>query len=205
MGCMMDERTESVAQAAARLMVTGRCDDVRTAIAQAMEQRAHAGAARPGEGRVRQHIRAMTMQALGGAGYAASVRSVLERAEEIMTLLDEAFLDLVPVLAGRASKGLVDGDTTLHIRLYTEAPLPEIADVLESADVVGIVVDTIDTTGGRLNRLRFDDDGVPVHLVRCPRSWLSRAGTNLFNDQPIATATLDQLRARIATLDGDAD
>ena len=84
----------------------------------------------PGHGTVRKHAQAQAMQALGSEGYTESVREVWCAAERVMTVLDEAIPDAVLLLVGRAAQGLIDGGVTVHVRLYTQTPIGDVAQTL---------------------------------------------------------------------------
>lgn len=197
---MTSKETDLIAREAARLFETGEAASLPEAIAEATERLGLARAEPPGQGRVRQHIRAMSMQALGGAAYAESVRDVMRRAEEVMTLLETSYDDVRTRLVGRAAKGLVDGGAELHIRVYTRRPLGEIAALLVAQGYVEPDFETANTRYGRLDRMRIAEDEVELVLTRCLPPMLGDAGRSLFTGRAIDAVDLAELGRRIAGL-----
>ena len=195
---MPDSRTDAIAREAARLIESGRSDTLAQAIRAAAEGLGFHDAQLPSHGRVRRHAQALAMQALGDAGYAEAIRGVWRVAERLMTVVDEAMPEVDPLLAGRAAQGHIDGGVTVHIRLYTEAPIGDLARTLVGFGYDEPAFETVNTRLGRLNRLRLDDDGVSIVLTRCPPHLAETAHLDLFSGRPIKTATLSELRRRLA-------
>ena len=137
------------------------------------------------------------MQALGDQGYTESVREVWRAAERIMTVLTEVLTDAEPLLVGRAAQGRIDGGVTVHVRLYTRTPIGEVAQSLVEFGYNEPAFATAETRLGRLDRLLLDDDGIAIVVTRCLPEMVERSGMDLFSDQPISTATLDQVRAKL--------
>ena len=196
---MSDARTDQIAREAARLIETGRSESVARAIRSAVDALGFHDAPLPGPGRVRRHAQAMSMQALGDAGYAESVRAVLRRAEEIMSLFGETEPDVEPVLVGRAAKGQIDAGVTIHIRLYTKASVGDLARTLVESGYEEPTFETVNTRHGRLNRLRLTEEGTEVVLTRCLPRMTPTADRDLFTGRPIKTATLTEVRRRLGT------
>ncbi|MEM7228934.1 MAG: hypothetical protein AAF432_08980 [Planctomycetota bacterium] len=194
----MDAQTDRIAREAARLLALKQVESIDAAISRAMEYTPHDDVHRPGEGRVRQHLQAMTMQALGEAGYQDALVRRLESIEQLMTTFGELTDDVEPILAGRAARGLFDGPSAIYIRLYTDRSDTELLDVLALYDYPEARVETVDTQHGRANRLVFDDDDLSFVLTRCPRRWRADADRQLVDGSPIDTADLDAVRAMIS-------
>lgn len=154
-------------------------------------------AARPGVGRVRQHLQAMSMQSLGLEGYADLKRSVLVEAEELMTALEEMFQDISTLLAGRGARGQVDGGVTLHIRMYTRRAVGDIARQLVELGYDEPEFETAETSMGRLDRILLETNGVQIVLTRCLMEMRSRSDRDLFTDRRIETADIASLRRLI--------
>ena len=152
----------------------------------------------PGHGRVRKHAQGRAMQALGSEGYAQSVADVWRVAERIMTVLAEAVPGAEPLLAGRAAQGLIDGGVTLHVRVYTEASIGDVAQTLVDFGYEEPGFETAATRFGRLDRLRLADEGIEVLLTRCPPNVVGRSSVDLFSGKPVSTATLAELRRKLA-------
>jgi hypothetical protein len=195
---MNDPRTDAIAREAARLIESSRAASIGEAIRAAADALGYNDADLPGPGRVRQHARALAMQALGDVGYADAVRRVWRVAERVMTVLDQALSDVDPLLVGRAAQGLIDGGVTVHVRLYTDAPIGEVAEALVQFGYEEPAFETANTRLGRLNRVRLEDDGLELVLTRCPPRLAAKPGQDLFSGRPIATVTLAELRRKLA-------
>ncbi len=194
---MKDSRTDEIAREAARLMESSRVGGIGEAIRAAASALGYHDVDLPGPGRVRKHVQGLAMQALGGEGYAQSVDDVWRVAERIMTVLAEAVPDAEPLLAGRATEGLIDGGVTLHVRVYTEAVIGDVAQTLVDFGYEEPGFETAPTQFGRLDRLRLTDEGIDVLVTRCPPSVVGRSGEDLFSGKPVSTATLAELREKI--------
>ncbi|MHC5007503.1 MAG: hypothetical protein ACYTGF_09125 [Planctomycetota bacterium] len=195
---MNDPRTDAIAREAARLIESSRTPNIGEAIRAAAEALGFHDAVLPGPGRVRQHARALAMQALGDTGYAESVRRVWAVAERVMTVLDEAMPRADSLLVGRAAQGLIDGGVTVHVRLYTHAPIGDVAAALVEFGYEEPAFETVNTRLGRLNRVRLEDDGIGLALTRCLPSMAGSADRDLFSGRPIKTATLADVRGKLA-------
>jgi hypothetical protein len=191
---MPDPRTDEIAREAARLMESGRAGSVDRAIQQAAKSLRVQGTPLPGPGRVRKHARAMAMQALGDIGYERKRLQVWELAEQVMAVFELSMPDAEMALVGRAAQGHIDADVTLHLRLYTERPINEIADVLETHGYREYSFHTVDALAGRLNRVRFDEGGYSVVITRCPPSMQLSRTDDLFTGQPVAMMGISALR-----------
>ncbi|MCH8314811.1 MAG: hypothetical protein IIA64_02455 [Planctomycetes bacterium] len=194
---MTDPRTDQIAREAARLIETGQAESIDAAIRAAAHALGCHDAPMPGAGRVRQHAQAMSMQAMGDEGYAESVRNVWEIAEQLMTVLQQGMPDAPTLLVGRAAKGQIDAGVTIHIRIYTKSSIGEIAQVLADFDYDEPAFETAQTKSGRLDRLRFVDEGIEIVLTRCLPEMFTDAQVDLFKGHAIETATLGELRERL--------
>lgn len=144
---------------------------------------------------VREHLRAMSMQTLGADGYAQKIREVLQIAEEIMTACEE---NADPHLVGRGARGYIDGGVTLYIRAYTSENIGNLADRLVSFGYEEPKCTTAHTKFGKLDRLTFEENKIPVVITRCPPTWPHHIrNIDLFTGRPIATITLRALRNQL--------
>ena len=194
---MTDYRTDEIAREAARLMEFNCAWSIGEAIRAAASALGYHDVDLPGPGRVRKHVQGLVMQALGSEGYALSVGDVWRVAERIMTVLAEAVLDAEPLLVGRAAQGLIDGGVTLHVRVYTEASIGDVAQTLVDFGYEEPGFETAETRFGRLDRLRLADEGIEILLTRCPPDVVERSAVDLFTGKPVPTATLAELRAKL--------
>lgn len=193
---MTDPRTDDIAREAARLIETSRVSSIPEAIRAAAETLGYRDAELPGHGRVRKHAQAMSMQALGDVGYTESVLDVLRAAERLMTVLAELLPESDALLVGRAADGHIDAGVRLHVRLYTQTPIGEVAGLLVSFGYDEPAFETVNTRLGRLNRLILDDNGLELVVTRCLPRMAENAHLELFRGRPIKTATLEEIRAR---------
>ncbi len=191
---MTDPQTDQIAREAARLIETGGAESIDAAIHAAASALNLQDVPLPGQGRVRKHAQAMSMQALGDAGYAESVRNVWEIAEQLMTALEQAMPDEPTLLVGRAAKGQIDAGVTIHLRIYTKSQIAEIGQVLVDFGYNEPTFETVDATVGRLNRIRLTEDGLEIVLTRCLPEMIKDAQVDLFKGEPIETVTLGELR-----------
>ncbi len=194
---MTDYRTDEIAREAARLMEFNCAWSIGEAIRAAASALGYHDIDLPGHGRVRKHAQGLALQALGSDGYARSVGDVWRVAERIMTVLAEAVPDAEPLLAGRAAQGLIDGGVTLHVRVYTQASIGDVAQTLVDFGYEEPGFETAATRFGRLDRLRLADEGIEVLLTRCPPNVVGRSSVDLFSGKPVSTATLAELRGKI--------
>lgn len=191
--------TDRIAREAARLVETGRISTVHEAIRVASEHLGDGYAPLPSVHRVRQHARAMSMQALGDAGYTGSVREMWVAAEQIMATLELLIGQCTCMLMGRAAEGLIDAGLIVHVRLYTDAKVSEIVAVLDEMEIDSPAVTTADTKVGRLNQIGFTDQGRQFILTRIPKSIGCATDRDLFSGQRVAAIDLTALRDRLAT------
>ena len=194
---MPDPRTDQIACEAARLLEAGRADSIGQAIRAAVGALGFRDVDLPGYGRVRQHAQARAMQLMGDVGYAESVRDVWRVAEQLMTVLTEAMPQDDSLLVGRAVKGHIDAGVTVHVRLYTVAPIGDVARTLVEFGYDEPAFETVNTRHGRLNRVRLDDQGIEIVLTRCLPHMAASANLDLFTARPIETATLTDLRRKL--------
>jgi len=188
-----DPRTDEVAREAAKRLHEGDATSVFDAIEQATNALDAWGAPRPGRGRVRQHARAIAMQTLGETGYAESVRAVLREAEEIMTVLEHELGDETR-LVGRAARGQIDAGVVVHVRVHTDRDIGEIAEVLVAHDLPEPEFETVDTRVGTLERVRFEEDGVDIAVIRVPPESKCDRDRDLVTGKRIESIGLDALR-----------
>ena len=185
----------AVARAAARLLVSGEATSVEAAIQRARQGRP--GAPAPTAAEVRRHRRAAAESALGDAGYRAMVQGRLQVAEELMTLLEHAFAPATTLLAGRAARGHVDADPTLHVRLLGEASIGDVAAVLVEQGYEEPAFETLHGIWGRLDRIRFREGGVECVITRCPPRQVADPTRDLATGGAVPLLTLEALRTRL--------
>lgn len=186
---------DRIAIQAAILIETGRVARISEAIRSAADALGVTQGPMPSHAAVRKHAQAMAMQAMGEADYRASRLQVLRIAEELMTLLDQAGFETL--LSGRAAAGHLDADVKLHIRVYTDAAIGELAKLLVDFGYEEPQFETAETRYGRLDRMLLVDEGIPIILTRCPPRMNIERRTSTFSGKAVASATLEQLRRMI--------
>jgi len=188
--------TDRIAHQAAVLLDQGVTDHVSRAIAMAADSLNLHAHTRPSNSAVRQHAQAMRMQRLGSAGYAQDQRSLLVSVEELMTALDLAGIE--STLMGRAAAGNVDGDIKVHLRLYTDRSMQELAQCLVEFGYAEPSFHTAQSAHGPLNRITVVENNVPIIMTRCPNSLRIDRHVDLFTGRALACASLSELRKRLA-------
>lgn len=195
---------EEIAREAARLIELGKAASINEAIERAAEVLDHQHVPRPGILRVRQHAQAMSMQALGDAGYAELRREVWRMAEELMTALEDAVPQdgaaggVETLLVGRAAAGLIDAGVTIHIRVYTEQSVTALAHTVVGFGYDEPSFDTVHSAYGPVNRLKLHDDGQEIILTRCPPGLRISRTMDMFTGKAINGLTLSALRQVLA-------
>jgi hypothetical protein len=189
--------TTRIATLAAQLVADGRVRTVEEAIRVALDRLDAPPRSAPSAGVVRQHLQPLLMQSLGAEGYPAMTRERLELAESAMTVLATPTETLDVVLAGRAAKGQLDGDVTLHIRVYTPRRIADIAQDLVDAGFEEPRFSTAETRFGRLDRLEIDDGKTMISITRCLPQQRREAERDLYNGARIPTLRLPELEKRL--------
>lgn len=192
----MQPTTDSIAREAARLIELGQSRSVEEAIelvVDRLDPRERRRVRRPSAGLVRRHVQGFAMQSMGEAAYRESVRDILSIAEEVMTV----FEGFHPILIGRAAKGQVDAGVAIRVRVYTKSPLEELMNLLEHFGYEVPSIETVNTRWGRVNRLVFDEEGVPVIVTRCLPEMERFAAESLTSGERVATITLRALREKL--------
>lgn len=198
------KRGDSIAREAARLIETGKADSIHAAIALASEHLKATGAPPPTHLQVRRHAQAMSMQALGEAGYRQRITTMWRWAEELMTTLEHGLEHTDTLLVGRAAQGHLDAGVIINIRANTDESIEAISDVLIEYGYVDPVFETVDTKYGRMNRLKVvdEEDGFEAVILRVKRGIGVDRRTCVFTGRPIASVTLEELRKMIAGSEG---
>jgi len=193
----MEPTTDSIAREAARLIEIGQAPTVGKAIAVVLDRldaRQRRGVRIPSHGLVRRHVQAFAMQSMGEDAYREAVRDILRIAEELMTV----FEGFRPVLIGRAAKGQVDAGAAIRVRIFTKTGLDELMNLLAHFGYGEPSIETVNTRWGRLNRLVFTEESVPIIITRCLPEMERHVSENLTTGAKVATMTLQALRERLS-------
>ena len=199
MSSTIDDRTDEIAREAARLLAAGREEDVARAVRSAAGALGYGDAPRPRPGHVRRHLQGRALEALGEHGYRAMVHATWRLAEELLTAIEYGVAGARALLVGRAARGHIDGGVTLHVRVYGDAPIGRIAEVLVEQGYEEPTFETAVARCGRLDRIRFVEDGRAVVVTRCPPGADRGADRDLdlFTGRRIETADAARLRAQL--------
>lgn len=184
---------------AARRFDAGTAGSIESAIDSTASR--HPDAPRPTANHVRRHLRGLAEERLGREGYLRWQADVLRGAIEVM----EALAGERVTLAGRAAQGLLDGDPSLHLRVETNRSIGDLAATLVGFGFPEPEFDSMTCTVGRLDRLRFEDEGIEVSIVRCPPSQVAPGRRDLVTGKPVATLDEAALRRAIDRLERGED
>ncbi len=200
---------ERIAAEAARRFESGRSESIEAAIDSVMAGESLGagarGSARPTANQVRRHLQALAQERLGLEGYRAELAATLSVASEAMEVLERRVPGCRTSLAGRAAAGRLDGEIDLHIRAATRASIGELAEALVSEGFEEPRFETVEARCGRLDRLRFDQDGVEVCVTRCPPGQVAPGRTDLVTGRPIEVLGLGELERIIEDLSAGED
>ncbi len=191
---MPDPRTDEIAREAARLIQTGRAADIPDAMRRAVTSLGYDRARLPGSGRIRKHAQAMSMAAMGDAAYRELRLKVWRIAEQVMTVFEHIMPEAHSLLVGRAAEGLIDAGVVVHIRLHTKRTDVEIAQALIEFGYDEPAFGSVETRHGRLQQVRFMEDGQQIVLTRCTPDLAEDRGTDLVTGRAIEALTLGELR-----------
>ena len=197
---------EAQASHAAYLLHTGRVSNLEEAI------RIAGGGGRVSRSRVQQHLAAMRQQDLGEEDYNALRAGVLEVALECMDAIEqllERFPERFPAslgtrLAGKAAAGRIEELGVVHVRVLATIKPAELADLLVGIGCDEPAFDLLQTSLGKLERIRTRLRGVEVCLVVCPPEKTgSRGNTNLITGMPVSIATVDEVAQLLESIRGE--
>lgn len=200
---------ERIAAEAARRLESGRAESIEGAIdavvAGEATERGNRTPPRPTANQVRRHLQALAQERLGLEGYRADLAATLAVASEAMEVLERRVPGCATSLAGRAAAGRLDGDVDLHIRAATRAAVGALAAALVAEGFDEPRFETVEARCGRLDRLRFDHDGVEVCVTRCPPGQIVPDRTDLVTGRAIEVLGLAELERVIEDLKAGED
>ena len=200
---------ERIAAEAARRFDAGRADSIESAIDAALlgEGGDHGTGTppRPTANQVRRHLQALAQERLGLEGYRAEIAAMLTVAAEAMELLERRVQACRTTLAGRAAAGRLDGEVDLHIRAATRSAVGALAAALVSEGFEEPRFETVEARCGRLDRLRFEHDGVEVCVTRCPPGQVVPGRSDLVTGRPIEVLEMAELERVIEDLEAGED
>jgi len=177
--------SDLLAREAARLIAEGEASDAAAALRIVAERMRGAPVSLPTPARVRMHLEAMLMQRLGAEGYAQRVARRVETADELLAAVDAMTGGDPGYLVGRAAAGEADPEGTIHLRVYTNLAARHIADALRDLGYTDPLLRSAQTPRGRIDELRFDEDGWPIVLRVCPPGLERDVRRDLFTGRRI--------------------
>jgi hypothetical protein len=192
-----DPRTDLIAREAARLFETGQAPSIRHAVLRAVEALRLPDAPLPSNLLVRRHCRAMSMAALGEDGYKRRILEMWRWAEELMTAIEHSLPDAETALTGRAARGQLDGGLVIHMRVYSNETVQQLAAAMTEHCSAEPTFETVRTRLGPMNRLRIvdEDDGYEAMLLRIKHTMKVPHDRCVYTDKVLAARTLQELRA----------
>ena len=207
----MTQSQDQIARRAAELLRDGLAGDIQEAVDQARRAAGGLTGPPPGRDQVRRHLEAMQMSRAGWTGWHADRLERLQELEQFLATM-EHFLDPLEIrVAGRAAKGELDEGDRIHIRIWIDGDLSELASVLETAGLGPSVagsrpVKRTKANGlSRLATLDFDMEHLQVQLSLCPPRELVTLECNLVSGGPIELASPDDIRKLIEQVPRDSD
>ena len=192
-------RTQRIAQEAARRLREGKAADIADAIRGAVGHLRLHDADLPSHSLVRQISQAMQQAEVGAEAYAESVHARDRQLVAAMDLLAQALGAHVTV-AGRAARGEFDADPRAHLRVVTDRRIGAAAAALVAAGWEEPEFTTLEATFGRCDQLHSRKDGLGLTLTRIPMALAPHAddARDIVTGRPTAVATAAQVRSRAA-------
>ena len=184
--------TDEIARASVRALLAGRADSVDAAIDLAMaESRAPHGGQRPSRAQLRAHAQAIEESEEGEISRALRIEATLQEALDVLSTLEETLISAdpgrsdertapAPAVYGRAARGELDLDPSVHIRVVTALP-PHV----------------LETRYGRLDEIVFDGRHAAYRIARIPPRARIDPRTDLVRGKPVESAGFEELVRRM--------
>lgn len=190
-------RTQQIAQEAARRLREGKAHDIADAIRGAVGHLRLRDAELPSHALVRQVTQAMQQAEIGTQAYAESLQARDRQLVDVMELLAQA-LDAHVTVAGRAARGEFDADPRAHLRIVTDRRIGAAAAALVAAGWAEPEFTTLDSTFGRCDQLHSQKEGLALTLTRIPTALSPHADDahDIVTGKPTVVATAAQVRSR---------
>ncbi len=190
-------RTERIAQEAARRLREGKAHGIADAIRGAVGHLRLRDADLPSHALVRQVAQAMQQAEFGAEAYAESVQARDRQLIAVMELLAQA-LDAYVTVAGRAARGEFDADPRAHLRIVSDRRIGAAAVTLVAAGWDEPEFTTLDTAFGRCDQLHSQRDGLALTLTRIPTALAPHADDahDMVTGKPTTVATAAHVRSR---------
>ena len=201
--------TDEIARASVRALLAGRADSVDAAIDLAMaESRAPHGGQRPSRAQLRAHAQAIEESEEGEISRALRIEATLQEALDVLSTLEETLISAdpgrsdertapAPAVYGRAARGELDLDPSVHIRVVTALPPHVLAQALSDAGFGETEVRTIETRYGRLDEIVFDGRHAAYRIARIPPRARIDPRTDLVRGRPVESAGFEELVRRM--------
>ena len=181
-----DERSDLLAQRAARLVFDGARPDLPSALH-------HLGAPRRLSGLARRHLEAMqaSLSEVGvdprvePLGTALDILEVLEDLE--WRLADDGWIHRGSLLVGRILTDLHASSDVIHIRHHGDRPMVDLELELARLEIRESNVRSLMTRHGRITTLEFELDGHDFRLLRCPPNQVPLGSPNLVSGAALAS------------------
>ena len=153
---------------------------------------------RPTHSEMRKHAQAQEEEEVGVEGRKARIRGQLLTALSLLEGLAEKIPGSNPLLLGRAARGPLDLDPSLHLRLETDADAPHVAQAIVDLGCGEPRCTSQQILKGRVDRFDAEIRGIPLSLLRIPPAMRVSFGLDAVSGRPIACVDVDGLRALLA-------
>ncbi|MDG2055509.1 MAG: hypothetical protein P8J86_12480 [Phycisphaerales bacterium] len=197
---MQQTGTNQIARLAAELLVEDSTSSIDQAVQSARSQLGLLDVPLPSRGLVRQHCRAWAQAVLGEQGYKNSIKEKLV----VIAQLADSLLYLQPeiriMVMGRAAQSLFDGPGRVHLRLFTDDELVDLAERLVTLGYEEPSFHTVDTQYGRMTQLHFRESTLDFCLTMIRSSIRFNEQEDLFTGKQVASVQVQELRAMIQEL-----
>ena len=197
---MQQTGTNQIARVAAQLLAEDSTSSIDQAVHAARIQLGLSEAPLPNRGLVRQHCRAWAQAVLGEQGYKNAIKEKLA----IIAQLADSLLYLQPeiriMVMGRAAQCLFDGPGRVHLRLFTDDELMDLAERLVTLGYEEPSFHTVETQYGRMSQLHLRESSLDfcLTIIRCSIRFNEQE--DLFTGKHVASVQAQELQAMIQEL-----
>ena len=197
---MQQTGTNQIARMAAELLAKDSTSSIDEAAQAARSQLGLLEVPLPSRGLVRQHCRAWAQALLGEQGYKNSIKEKLV----VIAQLADSLLYIKPeiriMVMGRAAQSLFDGPGRIHLRLFTDDELVDLAERLVTLGYEEPSFHTVETQYGRMSQLHFRESSLDFCLTMIRGSIRFNEQEDLFTGKRVASVQAQDLQAMIEKL-----
>lgn len=203
-----------LAREAVRLLAERRAAGIEEAIDRAYAAtRVDPSTRRPTRAELRAHAQAFEESEHGEAGRLLRIDATLVEISEVLAHLEETVIARdadgaerpPPEVYGRAAKGELDLDPTVHIRVTTTLPVSVLAQALFDAGFGDPLCRSVATRHGRLDEIAFEGACAEYRIVRIPPRLKTDPDLDLVRGHPVEHADFSGIARRISGTDPRSD